>query len=223
MNSLNILFIGNSYTYYNGLPSIISQLADSSTEPHRVETHMVASGRKSLEWHYNNQDTLETIRRAIWDIVVLQEFSTRPVDDRDRMFEYAEKLDREIKLSGARTALYLTWARRHIPEMQESLSDAYITLARKLNAIIVPVGIAWQYALQKDPDLALHKKDKSHPTGLGSYLAACVFYSTLFQTSPFGLTGAVYYQGKELIKLPPDRVTFVQELVWEVVQRHSII
>jgi purine nucleosidase len=56
--------------------------------------------------------------------VVLQEHSLRPVIDRQAMHEYARLLDAEIKQRGAKTVFYLTWARQHIPEMQEGADPA---------------------------------------------------------------------------------------------------
>ena len=221
MQSLKVLFIGNSYTYYNSLPSMISKLAEASDKPHRLDVSMVAAGEKTLEWHYSNPETIKAIRKADWDIVVLQEFSTRPVRKKARMFRFASKLDHKIKLSGARTFLYLTWARQHIPRMQEGLTEAYTSLARKLDATVAPVGIAWQKVLQTDPDLTLHKEDKSHPTPMGSYLAACVFYSTFFRTNPAGLTGTVVIDGNEILNLQENKARFLQSVAWETVREFA--
>ncbi|MBN2516883.1 MAG: SGNH/GDSL hydrolase family protein [Deltaproteobacteria bacterium] len=218
MQSLKVLFIGNSYTYYNDLPGMISQLAASSDEFQQLDTRMIAVGYKTLEWHYGNPETLDAIKQADRDIVVLQEHSMRPVEDRDKMFDYASKLDGEIKSSGARTVLYLTWARKHIPEMQEGLTDAYLTLAGKLGATVAPVGMAWQKALRTNPDFKLHKRDKSHPDLLGSYLAACVFYATFFRSSPVGLTGTIVDGSNEILTLQEKKAGLLQSIAWETVK-----
>ena len=52
--------------------------------------------------------------------------------------------------------------------------------------MIAPVGLAWKYVLG-DSDLVLHSGDNSHPSIHGSYLAACVFYTLIFEESPEGL------------------------------------
>lgn len=215
VQSLKVLFIGNSYTYYNNLPGMISQLVASSDESRQLDTRMIAVGTKTLEWHYGNPETLDAIRQADQDIVVLQEHSMRPVEDRDKMFEYASKLDGEIKSYGARTVLYLTWARKHIPEMQEGLTDAYFSLARTLGARVAPVGIAWQKALKTNPALKLHKRDNSHPALPGSYLAACVFYATFFRSSPVGLTGTIVDGSNEILTLQEKEAGLLQSVAWE--------
>jgi hypothetical protein len=51
---------------------------------------------------------------------------------------------------------------------------------------VAPVGYAWSAAYAQDPNLDLWQADGSHPTELGTYLAACVFYAAIFGRSPEG-------------------------------------
>jgi len=88
MNSLKALFIGNSYTFCNKLPWIVSKLAESAGKNLIVD--MVTQGGVSLEWHAHNQETLDAIDKGGWDIVVLQDFSLQTVDNRDKMLQYGE-------------------------------------------------------------------------------------------------------------------------------------
>ena len=46
----------------------------------------------------------------------------------------------------------------------------------------MPVGTVWA-SVKRD---ALWSKDGSHPSKVGTYLAACVFYAALFGESPEG-------------------------------------
>jgi hypothetical protein len=50
--------------------------------------------------------------------------------------------------------------------------------------LVVPVGRAWQAAIEKGSDLRLYVDDGSHPSATGSYLAACVFHVGLFGEAP---------------------------------------
>jgi hypothetical protein len=45
--------------------------------------------------------------------------------------------------------------------------------------------------LRSDPKLILHGADHKHPSATGTYLAACVFYATIFGKSPEGLPGRI--------------------------------
>jgi len=221
MQPLKVLYIGNSYTYYHNLPSMVTQLAASSKRVPGIETAMVAHGYKTLEWHTHNPKTIEGLRRTAWDIVVLQEFSMRPIENREAMYHFASLLHDEIRKTGGHTVLYLTWARRHTPEMQQDITAAYTELARILDADVAPVGTAWQNALAADCGIQLYKNDQSHPTPLGSYLAACVFYATFFKHSPVGLTGTISDGDRELLTLPDHDARHLQSIAWDAVEQFS--
>src|SRR5262249_30722292 len=126
-----------------------------------------------------------------YDHVVLQEQSTLPVKNAGRMHENVRLFDEAIKAAGAKMVLYMTWARRHEPESQQAITDAYTSIGRELGAMVVPVGLAWQRFLGKHDQPVLHDKDQSHPTLAGSYLAACVFLAAFFKESPVGIDSEV--------------------------------
>jgi hypothetical protein len=95
----------------------------------------------------------------------------------------------------------VTWARRDgWPEngmasyarMQSAIDDGYLTIAREQHVAVAPVGFAWSRAVDQDARSGLWQDDGSHPAAKGTYLAACVFYASIFRQSPLGLT---YYAG----------------------------
>jgi len=186
---LRVLFIGNSYTYVNDLPAQIQRIAESAGAELPLEVVSVTPGGMTLERHWDSGSPRRLIRQGGWTHVVLQEQSTRPIDDPEKFYEYARRFDEEIDRVGAETVLYLTWARQHRPTSQDTLSHAYLTAAERLDARVAPVGIAWQLALEENPTLVLHTEDRSHPGPTGTYLTALVFYATLFDASPVGVTG----------------------------------
>ncbi len=183
-STLSLLFIGNSFTARNDLPGLIAALA--AARGNRLEHQLISAGGASLRRHWNKGEAQEAIRRGKHDFVVLQEQSTLPVKNASRMHESVRMFHEVIAASGARTALYMTWARAHSPESQRTITDAYTSIAREIDATLVPVGIAWERLLRKQGSPVLHEKDGSHPTIAGSYLAACVFFGALFDESPGG-------------------------------------
>ena len=213
MSQLRVLFIGNSYTFCNKMPWIVSKLAESAQKELFVD--MVTQGGVSLEWHANNKDTVDAIEKGNWDIVVLQDFSLGPVENRESMHKYGAVLNQRIRQIGAETVLYMTWARQHIPEMINGLADGYISLAKEINAKVAPVGLVWKNALNADPNLVLHTEDKSHPTPRGSYLSACVFYSTFYNSSPEGLTGNIIIDDEKIVELSDEEARFLQKIAWQ--------
>ena len=213
-----VLFIGNSYTYCNDLPAMVAQLATAGGKS--VDVHHVTTGGVTLEWHTQNEATLDTLHNGAWNFVVLQEHSIRPIQDTPKMFQATGILQSLIAPTGAQTVLYMTWARQHFPETQAGLARVYTVLAQQIGARVAPVGLAWEAALLADPSLALYQEDRSHPTSLGSYLAACVFYATFFSESPVGLPAKLTTAGGEvLVDIPEMQAQLLQSVAWDVVRR----
>lgn len=150
--------------------------------PRVIETELIFAGGASLRRHWNGGRAGAAIARGGWGYVVLQEQSTLPVKNRARYHENVRLFDAAIQAAGAKTVLYLTWARASALHTQEAITAAVNDLAREIGAIVVPVAVAWQRAMQAHPEIALYLPDGSHPTAAGAYLAACVFVATLFGT-----------------------------------------
>jgi hypothetical protein len=203
---LKVLFIGNSFTARNDLPSLIARLA--AARGRGLEHRLISAGGASLRTHWNASEALKAIQGGHYDHVVLQEQSTLPVKNAKRMHENVRLFDKAIKAADAKTALYMTWARQNAPESQQAITDAYTDIGRELGATVVPVGLAWQRFLGKHDQPVLHDKDQSHPTLAGSYLAACVFLAVLNEESPVGIAS-------EVAGLSEKDVALLQKVAWQ--------
>lgn len=180
---IRVLFIGNSYTYYNNLPEMVATLSGG-----RIETRMVARGSSTLRQLWDLGESVNAIREGKWDWVVLQEHSllggmrvdgVESINNPEFFHESIRLYDEEIRRNKAKTLLYLTWARRAHPDQQQIINQAYLGIAQELGLPIAPVGAVWQRVRELDPALVLHDPDGTHPNPAGSYLAACVFINTL--------------------------------------------
>ncbi len=208
--SLKVLFIGNSFTARNNVPGLIAQMAEARGR--QLQHQLIQAGGASLRMHWNKGDAQKAIQETRYDYVALQEQSTLPVKNALRFHENVRLFDEVIKASGAKTALYLTWARQNAPETQTAITNAYTAIGEELGATIVPAGVAWQNFLSKHHHPALHDKDQSHPTLAGSYLAACVFFAVLFGESPVGIAS-------DLKGLTPAEAELLQKTAWATVQK----
>ncbi|MFM2134739.1 MAG: hypothetical protein RL021_139 [Bacteroidota bacterium] len=205
-DTLHVLFIGNSYTYVNNLPQLTADLSWNTGKVLLFDSS--TPGGYSYDLHSNDANTLAKIRQGGWDAVVLQEQSQIPTIDYYRynsMYPAAERLRDSIRTYSpcARIITFMTWGRRFggqqcangycsppfadFNAMQDSLMSAYLEVSENIGAACAPVGIAWRKALE-DTAVVLHATDNSHPALNGSYLAACVFYSMLWDTSPLPIT-----------------------------------
>jgi hypothetical protein len=205
-NLFKVLYIGNSFTARNNLPDLISQMAAARGKT--IKHRLISAGGASLRAHWNAGEALKAIQSGHYDYVVLQEQSTLPIKNAKRMHENVRLFDEAIKAAGAKTVLYMTWARQHAPETQRAITDAYSSIGRELGAIVVPVGIVWQRFLRMLDRPVLHDKDRSHPTVAGSALAACVFFAVLLGESPIGLD-------IEVKGLDADDRSLLQKCAWK--------
>ena len=193
-----VLFIGNSYTSVNDLPTMVQKLAEAGGRI--IDSEMDCPGGMTLDQHWKNGRAREYIQKTRWDWVVLQDQSQLPSFPeqqlRKQMYPSVRELNRCIAASGARPLLYMTWGHREgdpdnfshdtYAAMQLRLRHGYENIARELGIPVAPAGLAWELALQRSPKLQLWTDDGSHPTVAGTYLAACVMYQVMFGKSALG-------------------------------------
>jgi hypothetical protein len=180
----SLLFIGNSFTQRNNLPALIASLAAEANI--KISHDLITAGGASLRTHWNAGHAAKAIASGGYDYVILQEQSTLPIKNAERMKENIRLFDAAIQTAGAQTVLYTTWARQHSLDTQKQITNAYSEIGKELNALVIPAGPAWMRFLAKHDEPQLYDKDQSHPTLAGSYLAACVFLATLLETNPTG-------------------------------------
>ena len=212
-DEIHVLFIGNSLTNGNDLPKMIAELAKAGKKP-PLRYERETPGGCTFEKHWRDGKALAKIQSRKWGYVVLQDQSQAPLLKRDSMFDHGKKLDAEIKKQGAKTILHMTWAFQNKPKDQATISNAYLDLSAVLKSQVAPVGKAREAALMADKKLVLHSSDKKHPTPTGTYLAACVFYATIYGQSPEGLPGRIG-------KLTDDEARPLQIIAWKTVRALS--
>ncbi|HVQ40631.1 MAG TPA: hypothetical protein VMS54_00420 [Vicinamibacterales bacterium] len=180
-----ILFVGNSLTYVNDLPALVSTLAQAKGV--RVRCSSVAFANYSLEDHWQRGDALREIRKGGWSLVVLQQGPSAAPESQVLLREYVKRFDKEIRAAGARTSLYMVWPSRMRMQDFDGVSRSYAAAANDVNAVLFAAGDAWRAVWARDPSLELYSPDDLHPSPLGTYVAALVIVKTAFGISPQGL------------------------------------
>ncbi len=206
VDTTHVLFIGNSYTGVNTLPSLFQLCTGSAGRNVVVSSNN--PGGYSFQLHCTNATTQSLIQQGNWDYVVLQEQSQMPSFPLDQVvtdcFPYAKQLnDSIVKYSPCgETVFYQTWGRQNgdasncpnwppvctYEGMDSLLQLRYGMMADSNEAIVSPVGACWRYIRTHYPDVVLYNADQSHPSLMGSYVAALSFYVALFRESCTAVT-----------------------------------
>ena len=211
-----VLFVGNSFTYYNnGLQSHFRRLTWSAglltRENSRARIMTISGGQ--LPEHAGGFK--KVMSGDDWDVVVLQGHSLGPISKgtAEAFRKAARKFTRIAKKQGTRSVFFMTWAYAGKPEMTAQLDKAYTEIGRELDAQVVPVGLSFAKVVAERPDIALTTDDDLHPTLAGTYLAACTFFAALYDQSPEGLD---YDAG-----LDANTAGYLQKAAWQTVQNYA--
>ena len=222
-DSISVLFIGNSYLSVNNLPAMVGDLSNSLGDHMLIDSKM--NGGYTFQSHSNDAVTYTKIHAKPWDYVVLQGQSQEPSFPYSQVntqtLPYAMKLADSVYASNSCSQVnyYMTWGREvgdpqwdsinTFNKMNDRLRNAYLRIADSTDASVSPVAVAWKYVRDNYPNINLYAGDGSHPSLEGSYLAACTFYSSLFQKSS---VGASYTAG-----LDPQTCTILQQAASSIV------
>ena len=199
-DSVSVLFIGNSYTYVNDLPTVFSNLTISLGDEATIDSK--TNGGFTFQNHLTDPLTHSKIQSKPWDFVVLQGQSQEPSFPTSQV--NTATLPPAVQLADSvydnrycsQAMYFMTWGRQNgdpqwdsintFNKMNLRLRDAYVRFADSAQSCVAPVGVAWKYVRDNHPAINLYSGDGSHPSPEGTYLAACTFYASVFRKSPVG-------------------------------------
>lgn len=199
---MKILLIGNSYTYYHEMPTAYFEPIAKELDPD-CTVDAVTCGGWTLEKFADakipkGKQIEELLEENSYDVVVLQEQSVRPAAEHGyaTFFDASRRLFKKIQKSGARVVFYATWSHEtgsltladygwtH-EEMTWRLAASYDAIAKELGAEVAHVGLAFREIVQAYPSIDLYAHDsRSHPSPIGSYLAALTLAAKIFEKDP---------------------------------------
>jgi hypothetical protein len=168
-----VLFVGNSYLYYNdSLHNHVKRMASEAhpgTRPSDFQYKSSTIGGSRLT-HHNMDWLLMPGRIGVerpFQVVILQGGSAEPLSEpsRETFKETAKTYADKIRAIGAKPMLYMTHAyvpphRRADPSMIDLVSKTYIEAGDIAGAEVIPVGLAYARSYKE--------------------LGACVVYLTLY-------------------------------------------
>jgi hypothetical protein len=230
-----VLFIGNSYTFTNSMPTMLQSFAAAKGDT--LIFDQSDPGGFTFKDHSTYSPTISLIFSRPWDIVVLQEQSQMPAfppaEVDTEVYPYARMLDSMIRVNDTctETMFLMTWGHANgdpmncgsypvictYAGMQQRLRESYLQMASDNHAIVAPVGAAWKVMIDSFPSTWLFQADSSHPVVNGSYLEACVLYSSIFHKHAYGCS---YLAGlstgtAQLLQRIADKVTLDSLTNWQ--------
>lgn len=190
----SILIVGNSRSYYNSMPEMLREIADSAGSPTKFQIESSTKGGASFEslWH---DGRTKRLLGAGWDDVILQAESRTQLSEElnESFLKYGAKLAEVAKLNKGRPRLVVNWA--YDPSLYASLYEGdsdgsvrtghlewirsmHARLASDANMGRVNVAGLWESVRRSHPSIKL-TTDGNHPTVAGSYLFALTLYAHL--------------------------------------------
>ena len=214
--STRALFVGNSFTFWRGgLWRQLKTLSERHDPPLGYTTDCVVRGGASLEVMWNKTKARRRIAEGAWDVVVLQ--GDIPETTVASFRDYAARFADAVRDVGARPILFMAWAYDRLDWISfDEILQAHQEAAAALHVEVAPVGLAWQNAHARRPELDMYGRDREHPSVAGSYLALMVIEATISGLPPVG-------HDPEEVRLPgleriePEDATFLQEVARDTI------
>ncbi|MBR0451117.1 MAG: hypothetical protein IJI78_03915 [Oscillospiraceae bacterium] len=231
---MKILFIGNSHTYMNDMPKLVSDMVENSTRQ-LCEVFMLAYSGRSLKWHMAEEYFSErfNILYGHYDYCVIQE-QAHPMTDESDTITYTNGIIKLCKKANTKPVIFETWAEKDKPENQVEMNRRYRKLADDSGAILAPIGEVWAAVLSSLPssrDEDLYFRDGEHASAIGDYLIAMVLTKTITGRLPDqDFLKALDFSGQddswipanedtdgELIRVSPETAAVIRKKVIDLV------
>ena len=193
-----VLCIGNSFTYVNDAPRLLSDIAAS--QGHTMKIVSSLEGGYTLKRHLVHDKTLNAISEGNFDYVFLQDQSQTPAyyaeaPRRCRLVARdARELADRVRIYSRDATIWMeqTWAYEAYDygsfgsweQFDRMLHRGAKKMARKAHARLSPIGEAFALCRLEHPEINLYEADHHHQSAFGAYLKACVNYLLIYH-QPF--------------------------------------
>ena len=200
---IKVLFVGNSYTYYNWSSYMLKEIAWK--EGLEIEVGLSAHSGFTIEKHNSHSVTKSFVEAGGYDYAIVQEYNDRTAvvgadlskgslgTDAAKYVADMKTMISEIrKSSPSVTALLeMSWGTKtgtgsliktdwtDYVTMQGYVTEGTRHVASETGVGYTLLGEAWKKVRTERPDIEMYHTDQHHPSYAGSYLKACVNYLTL--------------------------------------------
>ena len=211
-DTLKVLCIGNSFTYYLGCPAILKEIAWK--EGHYLDMASSLKGGWSMGQHLSLETTNDLVAEGGYDYVFLQDQSqaaARVGKDRkkyDNLIRNIAAMAAKVRTNSedCKAVIEYTWAYAKNDYGSFGSLEAFDKYGKKGagimakavgNAEVSPIAEAFAIVRKERPDINLYHTDNHHQSLYGSYLKSCVNYLVMFG-EPFGESPSDYLVEPEI-------------------------
>ena len=183
---VNVLFVGNSATYYFNVPDKLALIAESAGMDLEV-TYCCIGGAYLYQYaDANDAERGQLLRTKLaekkYDYIVIHDNSNANYEDSKKAMDVLVPLFRE---NGGELLLYERYSSNTDPAQRpisgKRLHEAYGQLAKDFDiSKVAHVADAFLIGYEKYSDLVLHFTDDSHHSDMGAYLIAAVMAKEFF-------------------------------------------
>lgn len=189
-----ILFVGNSYTYFHDMPERIfaPMAAEDGCD---FEVRALTHGGYKLCWYADPENPegkrlREVVEGRHFDCIVLQDHSLSTILDQGEFFGGIRALKELLQDKTEHFVLYSTWGRKpgcvtlddlgmtH-EEMTRHIAEHYDEAGERFRMAVAHVGKAFDAYLAEHPYAELYFEDLHHSSPLGSTVAARTLLDTI--------------------------------------------
>lgn len=175
----NILFIGNSLTYTNDLPELVTR--EGRKNGMVIKTSMVAFPNYGLEDHWNDGHIQFLIRSGTYDYVVVQQGPSSQIEGRTMLLDYGARIKALCDSNNTKLAFFMVWPAFSNFYNFDGVIKSYTDAAALTNSLLCPVGRVWKKHFSETNNYSFYGNDKFHPSKAGSKSAARIIFNTLFK------------------------------------------
>lgn len=187
------LFIGNSFTYYNDMPTMFEHIARNAGKSVYVKSN--TKGGANFDEHSQRPSVYASIKSHKWDNIILQGYSREFIHSAAHVdsatVPYLNQLLDSIYANNPCTNVYffMTWGydkgfgdyeyTKDFEGMADTIHGGYMRIGEYYQLPVVPVGKVWKN-VKLSSRANLYVRDKFHPSKKGSFLAASTFFSAFY-------------------------------------------
>lgn len=202
MEKLRVLFVGNSHTFFNDMPTIFQMFCRENGID--AEVVMQAHPGVHLSWHLSQQWELRYgLVQGHFDYMVFQQ-AAHPCPPMEETLQDGSRIVELARAQGVKPIATITWCERRFPENQQKMYEIFDALREKTGICCSPVGQVFQRVEREEKDIDLYWVDGEHASMYGSYVIAACAFARITGKSPIGLPY------RSICSVPMDREKFAQ-------------